>query len=96
MIEEIINVCKKIKSISKCSACGGSIKQDTCIFCGTKNNELTELISRLNSLINSFRSQVDISNIIVTNNLLIIYIALIILKYNQLISYFQMLIIIIY
>lgn len=69
MIEEIINVCKKIKSISKCSACGGSIKQDTCIFCGTKNNELTELISRLNSLINSFRSQVDISNIIVTNNL---------------------------
>lgn len=69
MIEEIINVCKKIKSISKCSTCGGSIKQDTCIFCGTKNNELTELISRLNSLINSFRSQVDISNIIVTNNL---------------------------
>lgn len=69
MIEEIINVCKKIKSISKCSACGGSIKQDTCIFCGTKNNKLTELISRLNSLINSFRSQVDISNIIVTNNL---------------------------
>lgn len=69
MIEEIINVCKKIKSISKCSACGGSIKQDTCIFCGAKNNELTELISRLNSLINSFRSQVDISNIIVTNNL---------------------------
>lgn len=69
MEQEIINVCKKIKSISKCSACGGSIKQDTCIFCGTKNNELTELISRLDNLINSFRSQVDISNIIVTNNL---------------------------
>ena len=69
MVQEIINVCKKIKNISKCNCCGGPYKQDTCIYCGTKNNELTELISRLDNLINSFRSQVDISNIIVTNNL---------------------------
>lgn len=69
MVQEIINVCKKIKNISKCNCCSGPYKQDTCIYCGTKNNELTELISRLDNLINSFRSQVDISNIIVTNNL---------------------------
>ena len=41
MEEEIINVCKKIKDISKCNSCGGSYKLDTCIYCGTKNSELT-------------------------------------------------------
>ena len=69
MEEEIINICKKIRNISKCSACGGSYKLDTCKYCGTKNNELSELISILNSLINSFRSQINISNINSVNNL---------------------------
>lgn len=69
MIDEIINICKKIKSISKCSQCGGSYKLDTCIYCGTKNGKLTELISKLDDLIDEFRNQVDISNIIIINNL---------------------------
>ena len=68
MIDEIINICKKIKSISKCSKCGGSYKLDTCIYCGTKNGKLTELISKLDDLIDEFRNQVDISNIIIINN----------------------------
>lgn len=69
MIEEIINVCKNIKSISKCRSCGGSIKQDTCIFCGTKNNELTELISKLKNLISDFRNQPSLSNTTRVNDL---------------------------
>lgn len=69
MIEEIINVCKNIKSISKCSACGGSYKLDTCIFCGTKNSELTELISKLKNLISDFRNQPSLSNTTRVNDL---------------------------
>lgn len=69
MEQEIINVCKKIKSISKCSACGGSYKLDTCIFCGTKNSELTELISKLKNLISDFRNQPSLSNTTRVNDL---------------------------
>ena len=69
IIDEIMNICKKIKSISKCSQCRGSYKLDTCIYCDAKNSELTELIFKLNDLIADFRSQVDISNIIIINNL---------------------------
>lgn len=69
MEEKIINICKRIKEISKCNSCGGSFKQDTCIYCGTKNSELTELISKLNSLINDFRNQLNLSNINSVNNL---------------------------
>lgn len=69
MEEEIINICKKIKDISKCNSCGGSYKLDTCIYCGTKNSELTELISKLDDLIIAFRSQTNLSNITSINTL---------------------------
>lgn len=69
MEEKIINICKRIKEISKCNSCGGSFKQDTCIYCGTKNSELTELISKLDDLIIAFRSQTNLSNITSINTL---------------------------
>lgn len=69
MEEKIINICKRIKEISKCNSCGGSFKQDTCIFCGAKNSELTELISKLEVLINDFRNQLNLSNITSVNEI---------------------------
>ena len=86
MEEEIINICKKIKDISKCNSCGGSYKLDTCIYCGTKNSELTELISKLDDLIIAFRSQTNLSNIIRLILFLIIYIVYMSLKFLQLIN----------
>lgn len=67
MAEQIIEVCKRIKALSVCSSCGGKYKQDVCIYCQTKNNELTELIFKLNNLVNNFRNQVKLSYIIGVN-----------------------------
>lgn len=69
MNDEIIDVCKEINKIPKCTCCGGEYIQDTCSSCDTKNPELTELISRLNSLIIEFRNQVDVKNITEVNDL---------------------------
>lgn len=69
MSNEIIDVCREINKIPKCSCCGGEYIQDTCSSCDTKNPLLTELISRLNSLIIEFRNQVDLKNITDANEL---------------------------
>ena len=69
MSNEIIDVCREINKIPKCSCCGGEYIQDTCSSCDTKNPVLTELISRLNSLIIEFRNQVDLKNITDANEL---------------------------
>ena len=69
MNDEIIDVCKEINKIPKCTCCGGEYIQDTCSSCDTKNPVLTELISRLNSLIIEFRNQVDVKNITEVNDL---------------------------
>lgn len=69
MNDEIIDVCKEINKIPKCTCCGGEYIQDTCSSCGTKNTALTELISKLNSLIIEFRNQVDLKNITEVNEL---------------------------
>ena len=69
MSNEIVDVCKEINKINKCTCCGGEYIQDTCSSCDTKNPELTELISRLNKLIIEFRNQFDVKTITGVNEL---------------------------
>lgn len=69
MSNEIVDVCKEINKINKCTCCGGEYIQDTCSSCDTKNPELTELISMLNKLIIEFRNQFDVKTITGVNEL---------------------------
>lgn len=51
-MEEVVELCKKIKSCStSCKLCGGTIENCICSYCGVKSEELEELSNRLNGKI---------------------------------------------
>ena len=51
-MEEVIELCKKIKLCStSCQLCGGTIENCSCSYCGKKSKGLEELANRLNEKI---------------------------------------------
>lgn len=61
-MEEIIDLCKKIKSCgTKCKSCGGTIKNCSCSYCGKKSEELEQLVAKLREKLDILKNDNDLN-----------------------------------
>ncbi len=61
-MEEIIDLCKEIKSCgTKCKYCGGTIKNCSCSYCGKKSEELEQLVSKLSEKLDILKKDDDLN-----------------------------------
>ncbi len=62
MERNIVQICDEIKNNSKCTSCGGSFDNSTCMYCGNKNTTLENLIGELKNEISIRQVNDDILN----------------------------------